>query len=340
MDLYVLNADLAPIAVVDQYESLIWSTRYYTYGDFELYLPADRLAFTILLQGYYLKRSDSDRIMMIKNIGLDTDVENGDHLTVKGFSAEKILHQRIVWSQTNLNGNAESELRRVINENVISPSNASRKISNFILAEAVGYSEAIKKQTTGAYVDEVTTDICTTNKWGWKVTLNNKKQFVFSLYSGKTKGVTFSPNFDNLISSNYQSDKSNFANVALVAGEGEGTARKTAVVGTASGLDRYEMFVDARDVSTNEGEISESEYKEVLNRRGLEKLNEALPVEAFDSEVDPNVTYKYKEDYDIGDVVTVVNEYGIKAESRIIEIVECFDSTGYSVVPTFEKWSV
>ena len=340
MDLYVLNSELSPIAVVDNYKSLIWSTRYYTYGDFELYLPADRLAFTILLQGYYLKRSDSDRVMMIKNIGLDTDVENGDHLTIKGFSAEKILHQRIVWSQTNLNGNAENELRRVLNENLISPSIASRKISNFILAEAVGYSETIKKQTTGAYVDEVTTDICTANKWGWKVTLNSKKQFVFSLYSGNAKGVTFSPNFDNLISSKYQSDTSNYANVALVAGEGEGTARKTAVVGTANGLDRYEMFVDARDVSTNEGEISESEYKEVLNRRGLEKLNEALPVEAFDSEVDPNVTYKYKEDYDIGDVVTVVNEYGVKAESRIIEIVECFDSTGYSVVPTFEKWSV
>ena len=340
MDLYVLNSGLAPIAVVDNYESLIWATRYYTYGDFELYLPADKLAFEILLQGCYLKRSDSDRIMMIKNIGLNTDVENGDHLTVKGFSAEHILHQRIVWNQTKLKGNAEAELRRVLTENLISPSITSRKISNFILGDVSGYPEIITKQITGDYVDIVTTDICTANKWGWKVTLNSKKQFVFSLYSGNSKSVTFSPDFDNLISSNYQSDMSNYANVALVAGEGEGTARKRTVIGTASGLDRHEMFVDARDLSTNEGEISESEYIEVLNRRGLEKLNEALPVEAFDSEVDPNVTYKYKEDYDIGDVVTVVNEYGIKAESRIIEIVECFDSTGYSVVPTFEKWSV
>ncbi len=340
MDLYVLNAELAPIAVVDYYESLIWTTRYYTYGDFELYLPADKLAFQVLLQGYYLKRSDSDRIMIIKKMELNTDVESGDHLTVTGFSAEYILHQRIVWTQTNINGNAESGLRRIITDNLISPSIASRKISNFILGEAVGYAETIKKQTTGDFVDVVTTEICTANKWGWKVTINNNKQFVFNLYSGKIAAVTFSPEFDNLISSNYQSDMSNYANIALVAGEGEGTARKTAVVGAASGLNRYEMYVDARDVSTNEGEISESEYEEVLSRRGLEKLNEALPVEAFDSEVDPNVTYKYKEDYDIGDVVTVVNEYGIKAESRIIEIIESFDNTGYSVVPTFEKWSV
>ena len=145
---------------------------------------------------------------------------------------------------------------------------------------------------------------------------------------------------EDILSSSYYTNDQDVKTLAYVAGEGEGTARKTAVVGAESGLNRYEMYLDARDVSTNEGEISESEYKEVLSRRGLEKLNEALPVEAFDSEVDPNVTYKYKEDYDICDVVTVVNEYGIKAKSRIIEIIECFDNTGYSVVPTFEKWSV
>ena len=40
MDLYVLNKSLETTGVIDSYESLIWTPRYYTYGDFELYLPA------------------------------------------------------------------------------------------------------------------------------------------------------------------------------------------------------------------------------------------------------------------------------------------------------------
>lgn len=40
MDLYVLNKNLETTGVIDAYESLIWTPRYYTYGDFELYLPA------------------------------------------------------------------------------------------------------------------------------------------------------------------------------------------------------------------------------------------------------------------------------------------------------------
>lgn len=45
----------------------------------------------------------------------------------------------------------------------------------------------------------------------------------------------------------------NYRNVALVAGEGEGLDRKTIPVGAAEGMERYELYVDARDVSSNEG---------------------------------------------------------------------------------------
>ena len=40
MDLYILNKNFEKIGLIDTYESVIWTTRYYTYGDFELYIPA------------------------------------------------------------------------------------------------------------------------------------------------------------------------------------------------------------------------------------------------------------------------------------------------------------
>ena len=37
MDVMILNTDLDAVAIVDTYESFIWTDRYYAYGDFELY---------------------------------------------------------------------------------------------------------------------------------------------------------------------------------------------------------------------------------------------------------------------------------------------------------------
>ena len=49
------------------------------------------------------------------------------------------------------------------------------------------------------------------------------------------------------------------------------------------------------------------------------------------------MTFVYKTDYNLGDVVTVENEYGISVGARIVEVVEVDDDNGYSVQPKFEN---
>ena len=148
----------------------------------------------------------------------------------------------------------------------------------------------------------------------------------------------FSAEFDNLISSAYVLDTGQFRNVALVAGEGEGKARRRTVVGEASGLERYELYVDARDVSSNEGTISEQDYMAQLYGRGVEKLGESAAGETFEGEVDNTNMYICGRDYFLGDIVTVKNKYGIIGNARVVEMIECWDDSGYSAVPTFETF--
>ena len=51
--------------------------------------------------------------------------------------------------------------------------------------------------------------------------------------------------------------------------------------------------------------------------------------------------YKYKTDYNVGDIVTVENEYRITAETRIIEMIESWSADKmYTAIPTFENWEV
>ena len=57
---------------------------------------------------------------------------------------------------------------------------------------------------------------------------------------------------------------------------------------------------------------------------------------SFEGTIEPNTTFVFKQDYFLGDIVTVENEYGISVEARIVEVVEVSDDNGYYVEPKFE----
>lgn len=344
MELYVKNSDLETVGIIDVYTSIIWTKRYYTAGDFELYLPASADALNVLRAGNYVTRMDDDRVMIIESIQITTDAEAGNYLIVSGRSLESILKRRIIWGQTVINGQFAPMIYRLIRENCIETA-AERVIPRLSINEDLTFADAIQAQYTGDNLYDVVCELCRVHGYGWKITLQDDS-FVFSLYNGMDHSynqtenpfVIFSPEFDNLLNSDYRFNTSNFANAALIAGEGEGVDRKLENIGTASGLDRYEIFVDAKDISSNsdsETPISDAEYKQLLQTRGFEKLEEYAVTESFSGESEPT-TYCYKEHWNIGDIVQVENEFRIGAAARITEIIEADDENGHSVIPTWE----
>lgn len=343
MDIYVRDTSYNLAGIIDTASSVIWTERYNEAGDFEIYIKASPEVVALLQKGYYLEKQDSDRVMVIEAGEVKTDTENGNYVTYSGRSLEIILERRIVWTQTNLSGTAEGQIRRLITENFISPSIAARKIPNMKLGDAQGFQEKIEMQVTGATVGETIKKICLQFGWGYKLTLENGN-FVFSLYKGTDRSysqkevpyVTFSPEFDNLLNSDYLFNLKDYKNVALVAGEGEGINRRTRAVGTAEGLERREIYVDSRNTSSNDGEMTEQEYNAALDAEGTQTLEEHRMSESFEGEVNYQTPYTYKKDFFMGDIVEVVNEYGISATPRISEIIESEDESGHSIIPTFD----
>lgn len=345
MNYYLLDTELNYIQVIEVFKSMIWTTRYYTAGDFELYAPATTELFNAIQENYYIVRDDDlTQAMIVKNIEVKTDIENGNYLIITGQSLKSILNRRIIWTQTVLNGNVETCARQLVTDNAISPTNSDRAIANLVLGDTIGLTDTLQAQYTGDNLGETLSAICQTYKCGYDVLLDlPNKQFKFVLINGQNRTydqttnprVIFSNEFENLLTTDYKYNSDNYKNVALVAGEGEGLERKTASIGTASGLDRYELYVDARDVSSNNGEIGETEYNNLLTERGAQKLSEHIATESIEGEIEPNYTYVLNRDYFLGDVVEVMNEYGVTMQPRIIEVIECTDETGYNCIPTF-----
>lgn len=349
MDLLVLNTDLDAISVVDTYESFIWTDRYRQPGDFELYMSMMLSVLQYIRQDYYIWNRDSEHVMIIEKIRIDSDVEDGNHITVTGRSLESILDRRIVWGQQVIRGNLQNGVKTLLNSCIISPSDANRKISNFIFKESTDpavTSLTIDAQYTGDNLLTIIEKICSEHDIGFKVTLNDNKQFVFELYAGVNRSydqtsnpyVVFSPKFENIINSNYIESKSALKTVTLIGGEGEGSARKYTTVGGGSGLNRREIFTDARDISSDAGDgviLTDAEYTAQLQQRGREKLSENTDVTSFEGQVETTIMFKYGEDFFNGDIVQITNEYGHETKARILEIVMSENEEGTSVYPTF-----
>lgn len=349
MELLVLDTNFTAVAVVDSFRSLIWTDRYNQYGDFELYLAMDVEKLDIFKQDYYLWLNGSEHCMIIEDLSIDSDVEEGNYLTVTGRSLESILDRRIVWGQKILNGNLQDAIETLLNEAIISPTNESRKIDNFIFEASTDPKVTeltIDTQYTGDDLYTVIQSLCEANQLGFMIRLNEQNQFVFSLYAGADRSydqmenpyVIFSPSFENIINSNYYTSTTELKNVTLVAGEGEGASRKMTAVGDTAGLARRELFTDARDISsdTDGGTLSADEYTAQLYARGVEKLAESTAKTAFEGEVDATRMFKYGEDFFIGDIVQIANEYGHEGKAYISELVMSQDETGTAMYPTFQ----
>lgn len=345
MDLYVLNLSLNEIAIIDNYASLIWTKRYYSPGDFELYIPANKDLLTYLQMGNFIKREDDDTVMIIETIQIKTDVENGDYFTITGKSLESIAARRIFIGQAQLSGTIAQVIYQALYDNLIVvdlPNMSNRTIRNFIIGEMCETTETITQQVSYENIADWLEAICRAYGYGWRIIINSNNKMEFQLYKGCETEVVFSDEFDNLITTEYVISKENYKTYASVLGEGEGLDRKRWNVDIThdEGLDRFELYVDARDISSNNGTISITDYNKLLKERGYEKLKEHSVTRAFSGEVEPNTTYKYKDDYNLGDIVTVQTSYGISTHPRIVEIIENWDETGYKLVPTFEEMEV
>ncbi len=351
MDLYVLNTNFERVEIIDSYESLIWTDRFREEGDFELYcFPAKRFIDNCQID-YYLENSESEHLMIIEGRKITTDVDDGDRFVVTGKSLESILNRRVIWKDVKKNGPIQTVVQQLLNEAIITPELASRKIPNFVfisnsdpIVEGVSITKEFK---IGENLYEVIETLCEENNLGFKVTLSADKKFQFMLYAGEDRSydqnenpyVVFSPEFDNVITSEYSYSKEKYKNVCLVEASDKNNNKVSAYAGDTEGLTRREMYIDGNDVPNeddSENPYPADVFKSMLVNRAKKELISYDPKEVFEGEVDASRIFVFREDFELGDILQVANAYGMDGPSLVSEIIWSYDVDGYSCYPTFE----
>lgn len=349
-------------AVCDSFSSLLWDIEYYKCGEFEVYIAASPRNIEIFQTGRIVGRDDDkEHFGLIESVELETDSEDGDYLIIKGRFLMCLLERRIIYPTFNFTKlvSYSQIIMNVVQYNACT--SGIRKILGLIVGCSSGtcWDTETKLQVSYDNLMEWIYTIC--EKIGGtaniRLSKTNTEQYemIFELSQGTDRSILqeinphiiFSDRYNNLLSFTYFTDTSVKKNYAYVLGKGEGEKRKRTTYfegAEPSSLNRYEVYVDAKDISDEEQEngetkpLSEEEYSELLKEKGKQSL---VPITMkSESQIAVQSTqFQYGVDYFVGDFVTVEHRrFGIRQNKiQLVGMIESFDHNGRNLTPTFKE---
>ena len=356
------NISISLEAVCDSFSSLLWNIEYYKCGEFEVYIAPSPQNIEIFQTGRIVGRDDDkEHFGLIESVELETDAEDGDYLIVKGRFLMSLLERRIIYPTLNFTSQTSygTIIQKAVENNALVSGN--RLIPDLKLGEIQGacWSQTTKLQISYENLMEWIYTIC--EKIGGTANIRLSKiaeeqyEMIFELSQGSDRSmmqeenprIVFSDSYNNLLSFTYFTDTSVKKNFAYVLGKGEGQQRKRTTYFADSEpalLDRYEVYVDAKDISDEEQEngetkpISDAEYIELLKEKGNQNLIPTKTKSESQIAVQPT-QFQYGVNYFVGDFVTVEhNRFGIRQNKiQLVGMIESFDHNGRNLTPTFKE---
>lgn len=365
LQINIFTNELVWMGQIDSVKSLVHRSSWHEIPNSEMVVSKTAQGVEELQVGRILVvNNQRDKALIIEDINANLD---GEFITFTCIPLKGMLNYRIVHPTDSADGGAWTQkttsqvMSWMIYDNLIKQirdkdryfqNNARTKnmLQMAYLTRAFGEIIDYKVDwNTGLMGDAITSvakmyGVSTSVPLGWNIYITeNYDAFEFDVYYGKHKHihqntlppVVFSEEFGNIKNATYEYSIKDWRNVAYMTWN-DGTADKETPVGNTS---------KGATVSFNRKEIIISSSKKVQNEvvsEGSSELNKRPHVESFTAEIinNDNTMSTYKEDWDLGDIVTVqsnnvLKNFLITIDSQITEIEETYDSGEYTISATF-----
>lgn len=331
--LYIFDKKLNFLGVIDQFISLRWRRKYYEAGEFELIVAPYQNNINLLSKkDNIIIRQDYNEAALIDTVEFNDD-GNNVQLKVSGNFLSYLTKRRIIRKIINFKGNIIEGQKQLLRE-------MTALTDDFEIEPTSIDSNYVEFQCSYKNVYEYLCKLSKLSNVGFRIVPNiENKVYRFENFVGLNRSsqqslnerYVFSTVHNNLEKSNYIDTLIDKCNYVLVGGVGEGTSRTLVEVknGDHEGFDLFETFLDAKNESNNN--LSSSEYKNVLETRGKEKLNDETKNIEFTA-----ISNDYRTKWDLGDIVDVeIVDWNIKETLRITEVEETIENGKRAVYPTF-----
>lgn len=315
--------------VIDDFISLLWTRKYFEPGNFELQAPMTDSNRALLARGNLVSHGQVEA-GVIEAVAYEESPTTA-YIKATGRFLSSYMDRRLVQGVYSFSGLVESAMRDILDNATAIP----------LVQEGTtqGFADTVDFQVTYKNLLTVEQNLGKGASMGFRFTPDfTNKTITFDIYKGTDHSINqtvnprvfFSDAYDNLDRSLYSVNDQLYKSVVYVLGEND----RIETVGSATGLECREIFVDATDIQSSD--MTADEYTAALQQRGNEALENALIAESFECDTEATANFTYRTDYDLGDIVTVQKkDWGISMDLRITEIQEIYENGESRVTPVF-----
>jgi hypothetical protein len=371
MDLFKFNPDADPSILtngqfLNKLKTVQWVERYRDAGEFEIVAGVSSNLRNLLPLGTMISHLNTYEVMMVENITIkESEDDEEDQITIRGRSLESWFKHRIVggnletyflagsWLQlSNLPyvlpfGTSWEQIKYMIDDHigssVIMPGD---EVAGFVAIENqqhIGSSTAADRTMRKQNLHSAILELLAVDDFGIQTVRPNPDNVdptttEFRIHNGidRTGSVIFSHAFGDLDKAEYfWSDAALKTDFVVITNY---SAMRSDYAPT--GYNRRIMFVDGTDLDEmyDDTEVNDSGINDLvvtgMNARGEAALRAQQVANLMSTDVSRSTRYKFKRDYDVGDLVTVQGNYDVETVMRIAEHVTFQDEKGESGYPT------
>lgn len=365
MELWAYTRELVFAGIVENGTSLLWTRKYYEPGNFEFHCPLTASNVEALKQDNVVAYPGAKEAGIVESLRF-VETMRRKTIVAKGRFLSSYFDRRLIKGNVSMSGTVESVMVRLISRCSAIPLLSMAASGGFTETASVQVSNEnllvrLKLLSLGSGLGfRVAPDF-----EGRKMQFQVYKGVDRSEAQTKNSRVIFSDAYKNLDEETYTYNSEKAKTYALVGGTAElkktvtetklnddGTMTVTekiendkqdraVEVGGGTGFDLREIYVDGGNVSERDAltddeietmRISEKNSRisakadEIFRQKGQDALAKNAVASAFDSTVLADGNFKYRTDYDLGDIVTVAKDkWGMNEAKRITEICEIYE---------------
>jgi Siphovirus ReqiPepy6 Gp37-like protein len=360
MDLFRFAYDVDPTdlrggELINGATSKMWVERYSTPGEFEIISPLDANLRAFLPLGTVVGQQDSYEVMIVENHEIVEDPETDPVLKTTGRSYTSYFEQRVVGlglAATRADGDVseypllsdilELQIANLIDETLVTAFDADDNLPSVEVVSSASSVPIIERTVKYGYLSDRVKELLAINDLGIKTIRRNdfgsgsttKTRIEIYLGVDKTEDVIFSWRTGDLEQAQYLFSLKNRKNCAFVFGRW----LFTTVDGTETNYERRMLMVDANDLDSQENAAPSGGTRTAILAKMVERGQTALRAQQGTSIAQADISnirqYRYRTDFNVGDIVRLQGNFGEIANMRITEYTEIEDETGESSHPT------
>lgn len=333
--------------------SVRFTENLYDAGSFSMTLSGHEDFSEQLKQGRLLSFKDSNVYLwgLIRGI---SDDNSGASISVMrtGEDLKGYLKQRIcLYSKGSelegfdtVMGSTETVLKHYVNNNIVNPSNISRKIPKLVIAPDLNRGLVEDKYMARFNkLDELLKEVGAAQELGLSINMDiTSGNMIFDVIEGTdrtawqdiTPRIVFDVNLHTALSSRYLSDMESYRNVFYTTKSGAKTEAEATTLEYARddieavGVNRFETQISV-NVDSNAADIT-AEMKNLANKEMTNFVKENTFL------IELNNNYIYNKDFFLGDFVTIQDRFMDVIENvQLISVTHEWQGLGYRITGTF-----